>query len=154
MTRKFFTGLAPYPNSIAGSLLAAREAVMAPIRPHLREANVTEQQWRVLRVLADADWLDARSIAEHALLYAPTVTRILKELTDRGLIERGTDPADGRRSVISITQAGERLVAETAAKTKILLNAYAETFGEERLDAFKDEAKALARALEKFRPGE
>jgi len=152
MTRKFSTGLRPYPSSIAGSLLAAREAVMAPIRPHLRDANVTEQQWRVLRVLADADTLDAGSIAEQALLYAPTVTRILKELGDRKLIERRIDPQDGRRSIISITAEGERLVAATAAKTKILLGAYAEVFGEERLQAFIAEAQAFASALGGFRP--
>lgn len=154
MPRKFSTGLVPYPHSIAGSLLAAREAIMAPIRPHLRQANVTEQQWRVLRVLADAETLDARSIAEQALLYAPTVTRILKELTDRGLIERSSDPGDARRSIISITVQGQQLVSETAARTKLLLNAYAEEFGVERLEAFRAEAAALTAALEKFRPGE
>lgn len=91
MSRKISHGLPRYTESIAGSLLAAREAVMAPIRPHLRASNVTEQQWRVLRVLADATSLDARGIAEAALLYAPTVTRILKELGERKLIIRHID---------------------------------------------------------------
>ena len=36
-------GLTRYSESLAGTLLAAREAVMAPIRPILRDANVTEQ---------------------------------------------------------------------------------------------------------------
>ncbi len=152
MPRKSSSGLQPYPVSLAGSLLAAREAVMAPIRPHLREANVTEQQWRVLRVLADAEYLDARGIAEQGLLYPPTVTRILRELTDRGLIERKIDPNDGRRAIISITSAGRQLVANTAKHTKVLLDAYTEAFGEERLEAFKAEALALARALAKHRP--
>lgn len=154
MTTKNSTGLAPYPQSLAGTLLAAREAVMAPIRPHLRAANVTEQQWRVLRVLADADTLDARSIAEQALLYAPTVTRILKELGDRKLIARSIDPLDGRRSIISITAEGRALVRDTAKHTKLLLDAYTKEFGDERLEAFKREAMALAAALERFRPGE
>lgn len=154
MSRKNSTGLQPYPVSLAGSLLAAREAVMAPIRPHLRNSNVTEQQWRVLRVLADAEFLDARGIADQALLYAPTVTRILKELGERKLIERQVDPDDGRRSIISITAEGRRLVAGTAEHTRVLLNAYTEAFGVERLERFKAEAQALAAALEKFRPGE
>jgi len=154
MTRKNSSGLPPYAQSIAASLLAAREAVMAPIRPHLRAANVTEQQWRVLRVLDDAETLDASGIADKALLYAPTVTRILKELADRKFIDRQVDRLDARRSIISITNEGRALVHETAKHTRLLLDGYAETFGQERLLTFKAEAFALAKALEKFKPSE
>lgn len=145
-------GLTKYSESLAGTLLGAREAVMAPIRPFLRAVNVTEQQWRVLRVLAEVDALDASGIAEQALLYAPTVTRILRELADRGLILRRIDPKDGRRSIISITGEGHTLVQETASHTRVLLAAYAKAFGEERLRDFVAEARALAAALEPFQP--
>ena len=124
---------------------------MAPIRPLLRAANFTEQQWRVMRVLADAESLDATGIADQALLYPPTVTRILKELVERGLIERRLDKSDGRRSIVSITDEGRQMVSETARETKLLLNAYAEAFSNERLDAFRREALALADALAQFR---
>ena len=154
MTSKKSFGLLPYTQSLAGSLLAAREAVMVPIRPYLRSASVTEQQWRVLRVLADAKTLDARGIADKALLYAPTVTRILKDLADRKLIDRHIDPSDARRSIIAITENGRKLVSGTAKYTRILLDSYGEEFGQQRLDAFKVEALALADALAKFRPGE
>jgi len=146
--------LPPYPGSLAGTLLAVREAVMAPLRPLLREAGVTDQQWRVLRVLADAGPLDARGIAELALLYPPSVTRILRELAERGLINRSTDEADRRRSVIGITAAGKTLVQETARRTAVLLDRYAEAFGQERLAAFIAEADTLARTLSAFAPGE
>jgi len=154
MPKPTASGLPPYPKSLAGTMLAAREAVMAPIRPHLRAANVTEQQWRVLRVLADAEYLDAKGIADQALLYAPTVTRILKEMLDRKLIKRNTDTADGRRSIISITPEGRELVISTAKYTRKLLDEYTKAFGRDRLEAFKEEALALAKALEKFQPGD
>lgn len=146
--------LPPYPRSLAGTLLAAREAVMAPIRPVLREAGVTDQQWRVLRVLADAGPLDASGIAELALLYAPSVTRILRELTERGLLSRSTDEADRRRTVISITAQGQALVRRTAEYTGLLLAGYGETFGRERLAHFIAEAAALTQALSGFAPRE
>ena len=107
---------------------------------------------RVLRVLADVDALDASGIAEQALLYAPTVSRILRELVDRGLIKREIDPNDGRRSIISITAEGHHLVRETAGHTGPLLVRYAEAFGEQRLRDFIAEAHALAVALEALRP--
>lgn len=146
--------LLPYPQSLAGTLLAAREAVMAPLRVHLRRADVTEQQWRVLRVLGDGGAMDARSIARQALLYAPSVTRILKELNDRGLITRGSDPDDARRTVVSITAQGRALMEETAQHTTALLADYGQAFGEERLEAFRREAAELAQCLERFRAGE
>ena len=100
------SGLPPYRQSIAGLLLAAREATMAPIRPKLRAADVTEQQWRVLRVLSDEGRLDIAALAASAMLHGPSVTRILKELGERGLIARDVDPQDKRRSIIAISEAG------------------------------------------------
>lgn len=146
--------LPPYPQSLAGTLLAAREAVMAPLRPLLREAGFTDQQWRVLRVLADAGPLDASGIAERALLYAPSVTRIVREMVERGLLSRDTDDADRRRSVIAITPAGLALVRRTAEGTARLLSAYGEAFGRERLDRFVAETIALTEALARFAPAE
>ena len=141
-----------YAHSLAGTLLAAREAVMAPIRPLLRQANVTEQQWRVLRVLADEGALDAGGVANAALLYPPSVTRILMELADRGLIERTSDPADARRRMVAITDGGRDLVANTAIETLVLLRGYEDAFGKERLHNLLREAAALSAALRPFQP--
>lgn len=127
---------------------------MAPIRPKLRAANVTDQQWRVLRVLADNPSMDARGLAAAAMLHAPSVTRILKELTERRLIERHTDPSDGRRSAIAITPAGRTLVQATANHTLQVLEGYAQTFGKERLEALKREIAALTQSIGHFAPPE
>jgi len=150
--RSSVTSLPPYPGSLAGSLLAAREAVMVPIRPVLRAAGFTDQQWRVLRVLADSGPLDASSIAELALLYPPSVTRILRELEEREFIDRKSDPADRRRSVIDVTPAGKAIVRETAKRTTEVLARYDAAFGEERLARLISEAAELSRALARFAP--
>lgn len=134
----------PYRISLAGSLLAAREAVMAPIRPHLRDAGVTEQQWRVLRVLSDEGPLDFKTLADRALLHAPSVTRIIKEMVDRGLILRIIDDADKRRSILSLTRSGRDLVLVTAQHTMDVLDSFAARFGVDRLTALRTELQAFA----------
>lgn len=139
--------LPPYRQSLAGALLRAREAVMAPIRPHLREAGVTEQQWRVLRVLADEGPVEPTGLAEAALLHAPSVTRILRELGERGYTERRRDPDDGRRSIIAISPAGRALVETTSARTFGLFDQYRARFGAERLAALQQELGAFARIV-------
>lgn len=141
-------GLLPYPDSLAGTLLAAREAVMAPIRPMLRDAGVTEQQWRVLRVLNDAGELDPTRLSQLALLHAPSVTRILRELLERGLVTRQTDTADARRSLVTITGEGHVLVEHTARHTKQMIRRYEALFGATRISALRGELAALTKAIE------
>lgn len=138
----------PYRRSVAGTLLAAREAVMAPIRPHLRKADLTDQQWRVLRVLVDEGASDASGLAEAGLLYAPTVTRILKQLADRGLLVRKPDLEDGRRLLVSATPKGRALVEKIAAQVAVLLAQYDRCFGAKRLQALQTELIALAASIE------
>jgi homoprotocatechuate degradation regulator HpaR len=136
--------LAPYRKSLAGSLLAAREAVMAPIRPHLRKAGVTEQQWRVLRILSDEGPLDSAALSVRALLHAPSVARIIKDLADRALIGREADSTDKRRFILTLTPAGRSLLSATARRTGPVLASFEERFGAERLAALLSELDAFA----------
>ena len=140
--------LPPYHRSMAGTLLAAREAVMAPLRPVLREAGVTEQQWRILRVLADLGPTDCIGIANAALLLPPSVTRIVKELTERGLVVRGADIKDARRIRIAISAQGEALMQSTSRHTLAVLGQYRMHFGDERFEALQNELRAFTTAIQ------
>ena len=140
--------LLPYRHSLAGTLLAAREAVMVPIRPMLAEAGVTEQQWRVLRVLDDSGPTDLKTLAESALLFGPSVTRILKDLVERGLVVRQANPNDGRGAIVTLSARGRSLIEETAAHTMQQLNTYSRKFGNKRLKSLISELQALITAIE------
>lgn len=132
---------------MAGRLLAAREAIMAPIRPILREAGITEQQWRVLRVLIDDGALDLSTLARNAMLRPPSLTRILRELLARRLITRDTDASDARRSIVSIAPAGQAVVDETTEATLAALEQYAQAFGVDRLRDLLRELAMLTEAI-------
>jgi homoprotocatechuate degradation regulator HpaR len=139
--------LVPYRHSLAGALLAAREAVMTPIRPMLTEAGVTEQQWRVLRVLNDLGPIDLKTLAQSALLFGPSVTRISKDLIQRGLVVRQPNPRDGRGAIVSLSSSGRTLIEETAAHTLQQLNRYSRRFGDKRLKRLIAELQALIAAI-------
>lgn len=141
-------GLPAFEWSLPLLLLRAREAVMARFRPILAEFDVTEQQWRVLRVLADESELPITQVAEQCVLLGPSVTRIVKALEDRGLVRRRIDGGDRRRILVSITGSGRDLVD---AVTPQSLAVYSELFAE--LDTMDTERLAsqletLAVALE------
>ncbi len=135
-------------SALPMALLRAREAVMARFRPLLEAHGINEQQWRVIRVLAEADSLDATELAAQANILAPSLTRMIRALEGRGLIARGRDAADGRRAVLSVTAAGAALIdAVTPEATAVYAQLDAE-FGPERVVALV----ALLDELSRLRP--
>ena len=91
-------------------LLQAREAVMAHTRPSLREQQLSDQQWRVLRVLGEHGAVETGRVAREAFILGPSLTGVLARMERDGLITRHRDAADQRRTVIEATPQGKRLV--------------------------------------------
>ena len=99
-----------FSRSLPMSLLRAREAVMRQFRPSLRHHGLTEQQWRILRALAAVEAIEVTELAHIAFLLGPSLSRILRDLETRRLIERRTAESDLRRGVVSISDKGLRLM--------------------------------------------
>lgn len=91
-------------------LLQAREAVMLHTRPSLREHGLSDQQWRVLRVLGEhahePGGIETGRVASEAFLLGPSLTGVLTRMERDGLIERQRCPQDARRTVVRATAAG------------------------------------------------
>jgi homoprotocatechuate degradation regulator HpaR len=91
-------------------LLEAREAVMLHTRPSLRAHGLSDQQWRVLRVLGEhahePDGIETGRVASEAYLLGPSLTGVLNRMARDGLIERQRCPQDARRTVVRATPAG------------------------------------------------
>jgi homoprotocatechuate degradation regulator HpaR len=132
---------------MGATLLVAKEAVLAPMRPKLREYDITEPQWRVLRVINDRGAADATGLAEVGLLHAPSVTRILKELVGRDLIVRKPDAHDGRRILVELTPKGRVVVKDIAREVLRVMREYSQRFGDQRLARLADELRALSAAI-------
>src|SRR3954451_12605454 len=95
-----------FSRSLPMSLLRAREAVMRQFRPSLRDHGLTEQQWRILRALASVKTIEVKELAQLAFLLGPSLSRILRDLETRSLIQRRVRKADQRRSLVSISKEG------------------------------------------------
>ena len=91
-------------------LLQAREAVMAHNRPRLREHGLSDQQWRVLRVLGEHGTVETGRVAREAFILGPSLTGVLARMERDGLVRRERDPADQRRTVVEATAKGRKLV--------------------------------------------
>ncbi|MDB5871383.1 MAG: hpaR [Ramlibacter sp.] len=91
-------------------LLQARESVMAHTRPSLRGHGLSDQQWRVLRVLGEHGTVETGRVAREAYILGPSLTGVLTRMERDGLIRRERDPSDQRRNVVEATPKGMKLV--------------------------------------------
>lgn len=131
-------------RSVPIMLLRAREGVMSRLRPILARHGLSEQQWRVLRVLGEVENREAREVCERACILAPSLTRILKIIEDRGLVTRNVDPTDRRRLLLSITPKGLELIAVVTQEASTGYAEFRERFGAERIELLLDMLADLA----------
>ena len=127
------------------ALIRAREAVMTHFRPLLAERGYTEQQWRVLRVLDEFGPVDPTQLAQRSALLMPSLTRILKTLEERGDVERGGDPSDGRRSLVRVTAKARATIAQAAASTEAAYAQIERQFGAAKMATLLQLLDELAR---------
>jgi homoprotocatechuate degradation regulator HpaR len=119
--------------SLPMSLMKARESVMRHFRASLREFNITEQQWRVLRALSAVEEIEITELAKATCLLAPSLSRILRTLEQEKLITRTTVASDQRRSAIMITPKGVSFIEAVSPDSEAIYRRIAELYGPEKL---------------------
>ncbi|AFT71566.1 MULTISPECIES: homoprotocatechuate degradation operon regulator HpaR [Alloalcanivorax] len=100
--------------SLTLALLQGREAVMAYFRPLLNKHNLTEQQWRVIRILKQAPdfTLESRDLAALACILRPSLTGVLVRLEKAGHVRRWKPETDQRRLCVTLTDQGHEVFAQ------------------------------------------
>jgi len=147
----------PFSETLPILLLRARRAVTDHFRPAFQAYGVTEQQWRVLRVVSEVVEIEMTSLAEGVFLSAPSLSRIVRDLIGRGLLRRRTGEQDQRLGLVSITTAGVDLIHRIAPGAFAAMDEVNRRYGPERMarirqllleleDAMLDAPAANARA--------
>ena len=125
-------------RSLPIALLRARETVMIPVRKMLQESRISEEKWRVLRVVEESGPIEQTRIADKACLHPSSLTRIMHALDRDGLLERSTDSSDRYQSTALITDAGRALIHEHTARCNHLFARLENQFGTDKLDTLLD----------------
>ena len=125
-------------RSLPIALIRARENIMAPIRKMLADSALTEQQWRVLRVLDEHGAQDATEVSERACLLLPSLTRIVRSMNEKHLITRSQDPNDRRRQTLEITQAGKKIIADNRQEAARIVDGFKARVGPEKYELLLD----------------
>ncbi|KAF1071034.1 MAG: hypothetical protein GAK39_01531 [Variovorax sp.] len=114
-------------------LLQAREAVMAHTRPSLRVHALSDQQWRVLRVLGEHGAVETGRVAREAFILGPSLTGVLARMERDDLITRSRDPADQRRTVVEATPRGMKLVTKLSSSIEAHYQWMEQSLGKDKL---------------------
>ncbi len=131
--------------SLTLALLQAREATMSHFRPALNEIGLTEQQWRVIRILYQHEELESNQLADLACILKPSLTGILNRMIDQNLIQKRKDEQDQRINLITLTEEGKKLFEIQAVKMEISYKKIQEQYGAEKLQDLLELLKDLSK---------
>ncbi len=134
-------------RSLPMQLLQARESAMALFRPMLRTFGLTDQQWRVIRVLASHNNIEAFELSQQSMILPPSLTRILKNLEEEGLVKRHSDKQDQRKVLISLSAKGKRKYQQVVPESEKIYRSIEKKVGKKALDDLLKQLVAMNSSL-------
>jgi DNA-binding MarR family transcriptional regulator len=105
---------------------------------------VAPHQFGVLNQL-DLSPRTPRELADREKVSAPSMTRTVNGLAERGLVDRTADPTDGRQVIVSLTAEGRRLLKEVRRKRDAWMSVRVSRLSREDQEVLRQAAAILAR---------
>lgn len=148
MTRR--TDTEPHAHLRLGDFLPYRLAVTSNLvsrlvaRAYQDQFGVTIWEWRVIAILGEGEAMTAQAISDSAAMDKVSVSRAVRTLEERGLVERENNAADRRSRLLHLTDDGRRVYDEIAP---VALDQEAALLS----DFSEDEIAVLAGLLDRLR---
>ena len=134
-----------------GELAARLRLVIARTARRLRQEAGTELSPTLTAALATIERhgpLTPSGLAELERVQRPTATRIVARLTEQGLVERTSDPADGRSFIVAVTPQGRVLLGKLRTRKNAYLARRLRHLDQADLATLEGAAEILERVLE------
>lgn len=132
-----------FEHSLPMLLYRTLDNVLPAFRRIFAEFDLTEPQWRILRVLWERDARPLGELAAVTLLPAPSLVGIVDRMADKKLLRRRRDANDRRVVHVCLAAAGRRLEGQVRPR---VADAYEQI--QSRLSA--TEWRELQRLLARF----
>ena len=111
---------------------------MMPIRSMFSKVGITEQQWRVLRVIEEFGPLEAGKVAEHSALLMSSQSRIVQTLVEKGMVTRSPDLTDRRKQLVSLTKNGWQMINDNVQQASEIAASLEQKLGRKKLSQLLD----------------
>ncbi len=109
----------------------------------LRSCGSSLDQWRILRLLVDRGGCPMNVVADHVLLLAPKLSKLVDRMVAANLVQRRRDDEDRRRVLIVASVRGRRALAQWEDATADVRGQYRDLLG-----ADAEQFEALLRRLQ------
>lgn len=133
-------------DRLIGLMVQACERLAGSVFDAMDEAGfhgLTATQALAIRMLS-AGPLPPRDLARHLAVTQQAASRITQDLRERGLVDRGNDPADARMRPVVLTPEGSRAARAMLGAERQVLEGWRAAAGDADLEAT---ARALAAYL-------
>ena len=139
------------PDARLGELAARLRLVITRTARRLRQEAGTElspTQTAALATIERHGPLTPSELAELERVQRPTATRIVARLEDEALVERASDPADGRSFTVAATPKGRALMGKLRTRKNAYLARRLRRLDDADLATLERAAEILERLLE------
>lgn len=123
---------------------------MRVVRSHMREGRaegMSVPQFRALLFLRRNPGTDLSSVAEHVGTSMPAASELVSRLVRDGLVVRELDPASRRRVRLTLSEDGDRQLAEARERTIDWLSMRLGSASPEQLERIDTALRELLSAL-------
>jgi DNA-binding MarR family transcriptional regulator len=142
--RAVSAGLSPSAvAAVAGEIRLACMRISRRIRFESTH-EVPPHQFSVLARLQEAPRTPGE-LAEIERVSAPSMTRTVAALVERGLVARTADPSDGRQVILSLSDEGKRLLKETRRRRDLWMTVRVKALSPEEQEVLRKAAAILTR---------
>jgi DNA-binding MarR family transcriptional regulator len=145
----------PVPTEVDHDLVVSLRLAVGRLARRLRQqaqGDVTASQLSALASIGRLGPITLGKLASVERLRPPTVTRIVSNLEEAGLVLRRADTVDRRVSRVELTQGGHELLELSRTRKDAYLATRLATLGRADLDVLRDATAVLERLLEGERP--
>jgi DNA-binding MarR family transcriptional regulator len=112
---------------------------------HVSDVEITPTLHAALRTVERHGPVTAGQLAKFEHVQKPSITRTIRELVERGLIERLPDPIDGRVTWLQTTPAGTALLHAARRRTDVFLTQRLKALEPEERETLRKAAEILDR---------
>ena len=126
-----------FDHSLPMILHRTLDSVMPEFRELFSRFNLTEQQWRILRVLWNSKKVTSADLSARTLLPAPSLVGIIDRLEKKGLVGRLRSAEDRRVVYVMATAEGRKLGSKVAPFVEDINKRVVTSVSDEEWDAME-----------------
>jgi DNA-binding MarR family transcriptional regulator len=142
----------PDPAEVAAALQVSIGLFIRRLRQAPVQDELTTPELEALSRLDRAGSATPGELARAEQISPQAMGATVSALAGRGLVERRPDPGDGRRTVLSLTEAGREVVrSKRTARTRQLAKVLADRFTQAELEVLLAAAPLIERLGESLR---